>query len=201
MSFKEDKLANEKKEPIEGSSLKFINVPIVLLALLLGFGVTYLALRTNKVTMEEGDSRTVTVAAPKPEIEGELGLMAKGKQIFTTTCQACHQASGVGIPSVFPPLAGSEWVKGSPKRMVAIVLHGIQSDITVEGQKFQGVMPPFKSQLHPEDIAAVVSYVRQSFGNTAGVISADLVKQVVKETESRTASWAGEAELNTQKWE
>jgi mono/diheme cytochrome c family protein len=209
MTFKEDRLENEKGDPHEGSSLKFINVPLVLIALFLGFGVSYLALRTQNTSMTPGDSRTTPSnavvsgdAIPNGESANNLPvLMERGKQVFTTTCQACHQATGVGIPGAFPPLAESEWVNGPPKRVIAIVLHGLQGEINVKGQKFQGVMPPFKEQLKPEDIAAVATYVRNSFGNKSEVVNIDLVNKVKEETKSRTTSWGGEAELNSQKWE
>jgi mono/diheme cytochrome c family protein len=207
--FKEDRIANEKNDPIEGNTLKFINVPLVLLAAFVAFGISYLTLRTDKITMEEGDSRTTPVAqnsaatgggAPAAAPDDHAALIEKGKQVFTTTCQACHQADGKGIASVFPPLAGSEWVQGPPKRMVAIVLHGLEGAITVEGQKFQNLMPPFQQQLTHDDIAAVVSYVRSSFGNTAPAISKELVEEVAEQTKARTSSWKGEEELNAQDW-
>ena len=209
MTFKEDRLENEKNDPHEGSSLKFINVPLMLIALFVGFGVAYLALRTDNTSMTPGDSRTASPGRVAPSDAGPAGanadnlsaLMEKGKQVFTTTCQACHQATGAGIPGAFPPLAESEWVNGSPKRIIAIVLHGLQGEINVKGQKFQGVMPPFKGQLKSEDIAAVVTYIRNSFGNKSDLVSVDLVNKVNEETKSRTTSWSGEAELNAQKWE
>lgn len=209
MTFKEDRLENEKSDPHEGSSLKFINVPLVLIALFVGFGATYLALRTDNTSMTPGDSRTKPSGLAAASDTGPAGadvnnlpaLMEKGKQVFTTTCQACHQATGAGIPGAFPPLAESEWVNGSPKRVIAIVLHGLQGEINVKGQKFQGVMPPFKEQLKPEDIAAVATYVRNSFGNKSDLVTVDLVNKVKDETKSRTTSWSGEAELNAQKWE
>lgn len=209
MTFKQDRIENEKKEPSEASSLKFINIPIILISLFVGFGISYLALRTNDGSMTLGDSRTVSPtaaveeknSAPPAGAADFSTLMEKGKQVYTTTCQACHQATGAGIPGAFPPLAESEWIAGSPKRLAAIVLHGIQGEITVKGQKFQGVMPPFKDVLKPEDIAAVTTYVRNSFGNKANLVPVELVNQVKEETKSRAASWNGEAELNGQKWD
>jgi mono/diheme cytochrome c family protein len=128
-------------------------------------------------------------------------VMDKGKQIYTTTCQACHQATGAGLAGAFPPLAGSEWVGGPAKRMAAIVLHGIQGEITVKGEKFQSVMPPFKDQLKAEEIAAVLTFVRNSFGNKASPVTAEIVETVKTETKTKAGSWAGESELNSQKWE
>lgn len=204
MTFREDRIENEKNDPQEASSLKFINVPLVLLALFLGFGITYLALRTENGEMTPGDSRTKVQAGqpvPAQEANSLAGLMEKGKQVYTTTCQACHQASGAGIPGAFPPLAESEWVTGSPKRMIAIVLHGLQGSITVKGQKFQGVMPPFQEQLSSEDIAAVATYVRNSFGNKADLVTVELAIEVRESTKAKASPWDGEADLNAQSWE
>lgn len=208
MTFKHDRLENEKNDPTEGNSLKYINVPLVLISLFLGFGVSYLALRTPNTSFSPGDSRTSPDkqsaqdwGGAKQDGDDFVSVMEKGKQIFTTTCQACHQASGAGIPGAFPPLAQSDWVNGSPKRMVAIVLHGLQDEINVNNQKFQGVMPPFKDQLSAQDIAAVATYVRNSFGNKSAQVSTEIVNQVKEETKSRSAPWNGESELNGQKWE
>lgn len=207
-SFKEDRLANEKNEPIEGSSLKVVNVPLTLLAMFFGFGVTYLMMRTDRVTMEEGDSRTHTVATSAVPAggggAGELdpaALLEKGKQIYTTTCQACHQASGDGLPGAFPPLTESEWVTGPKKRTIAIVLHGVTGEITVKGSKFNSAMPTFKDQFKDDEIAAVVTYIRRTFGKTDDTVSTALVEKTREETKAQAASWAGEAELNSKKWD
>lgn len=204
MTFKQDRLENEKNDPQEASSLKFIYVPIVLISIFIGFGVSFLALKTPNTSMAVGDSRTtsqeplLTEGNAKESLES---LMEKGKMIYTTSCQACHQANGAGIPGTFPPLIASEWVLESPKRMVAIVLHGIQGEITVQGQKYNNLMPPFKDQLKPGDIAAVTTYIRNSFGNKADLISSELASQVQEETKARATSWGGEAELKTQTWD
>ncbi len=209
MTFKRDRLEHEKDEPSEASSLKFINVPIILISVFVGFGISYLAMKTKDVSMTPGDSRTTpTIGIAEEKSAGAAAgtadlsaLMEKGKQVYTTTCQACHQATGAGIPGAFPPLAESAWVSGSPKRLAAIVLHGLQGEINVKGQKFHGVMPPFKDQLKPEDIAAVATYVRNSFGNEADLVTVDTVNQVKQETASKATPWNGESELNAQKWD
>lgn len=208
MSFKQDRLENEKNDPKEASSLKYINVPIFLIAVFVGFGATYLALRTKDTSLTPGDSRT-TRSAPAgetaaPAASGDAGsfeaLMERGKQVFTTTCQACHQANGQGIPGAFPPLAESEWVSGPAEQIAAIILHGLQGEVTVKGQKFQNAMPSFKEQLKAEDIAAVVTYVRNSFGNKADPMSVEMVNAIKERTKDRSAPWNGEAELKAQSW-
>ncbi len=206
--FDQDRLENEKSDPAEAASLKFVNIPIVMLAFFVGFGVTYLALKTDDTELTPGDSRTVASSSLEGEssarTSGETdatSVLEKGKHIYTNICQACHQANGEGIPGVFPPLAASIWVTGSPKRFAAIVLHGLQGKINVNGQVYEGVMPPLKDQLNAEDIAAVTTYVRQSFGNQAESVSTDLVKAVAQETQSRLTFWDGESELNAHAWD
>lgn len=208
MMFKQDRIENEKNDPSEASSLRYINVPIILISIFVGFGISYLALRTSDTGMTPGDSRTTSAngtaheSAPSQANLADLPtLMEKGKQIFTTSCQACHQATGAGIPGAFPPVAESEWVNGPPKRLVAIILHGLQGEINVKGQKFQGVMPPFKDQLKPDDIAAVATYVRNSFGNKSDLVPVETVNQVKEATKSKAEPWNGESDLNGQKWD
>ncbi len=208
MSFEQDRLENEKNDPSEASSLKFINIPVILISIFVGFGISYLALKTNDTRMTPGDSRTIPTSGAANEnalVQANLAdlpsLMEKGKQVFTTTCQACHQATGAGIPGAFPPVAESEWVNGPPKRLVAIILHGLQGEITVKGQQFNGSMPPFKDQLKPEDIAAVATYVRNSFGNKSDMVLAETVNLVIEATKSKVGTWNGESELNGQNWD
>jgi mono/diheme cytochrome c family protein len=113
-----------------------------------------------------------------------------GKEVFSN-CAACHQPSGVGLPGQFPSLVGSNWVQGSEKRLVAIVLKGIQGPISVNGKPFStaAVMPPWETQLSPKKIAAVLTYVRQEWGNKAPEISEAKVAAAKKEFASQTASW------------
>lgn len=204
-SFREDRLENEKNDPTESSSFKFVNVPLTLLAVFFGFGVTYLSLRTDHVTMKEGDSRThaesTASSAPAGSGADVTALLDHGKQIYTTTCQACHQPNGQGIPGTFPPLDGSEWTMGPAKRTVAIVLHGINGDITVKGEKFHNVMPTFKGQFQSADIAAVVTYVRRTFGKTSDTVTTELVDQVKVQTKDQSTPWTGDAQINAQKWD
>lgn len=208
MTFKQDRIENEKNDPSEASSLKFINVPIILISIFVGFGISYLALKTTDTGLTPGDSRTAPASGATNEnvpsqanVADLPSLMEKGKQVFTTSCQACHQATGAGIPGAFPPVAESEWVNGPPKRLVAIILHGLQGEINVKGQKFQGVMPPFKGQLKPEDIAAVATYVRNSFGNKSDLVPVETVNLVKEATKTRVEPWSGESDLNGQKWD
>lgn len=139
-----------------------------------------------------GDRRTMATLEAKSKT---TSASADGAQIYAAQCVACHQASGAGLTGVFPPLAGSEWVLGSDKVTANILLHGITGTLTVKGSVYNGAMPSFKGKLDDNEIAAVLSYVRTNFGNTAGKVSADLVKTEREAGKDRTMPWNGDEDL------
>ncbi|MEO9148234.1 MAG: cytochrome c [Burkholderiaceae bacterium] len=122
------------------------------------------------------------------------GGKADGKQIFTANCVACHQATGKGLPGVFPPLDGSEWADGDPRVVVNILLHGITGEIEVEGTTYKGAMPAF-GHLTDAELAAVATYVRSSWSNKGGAIKAELFEQERKAGAARTTPFEGGAAL------
>ncbi len=136
-------------------------------------------------------SSTATGPAEAPQT-----LAQQGKAVFGTTCFACHQGTGLGVPGQFPPLVKSEYVTGGDKRLIAIILKGIQGPFTVNGKQFPGTtaMPQWETQLSPKKIAAVASYIRQEWGNSAPEISEAKVVAAKKEFADKTSSWT-EAEL------
>ena len=126
------------------------------------------------------------------------GAQSDGKQVFSTTCAACHQATGEGVPGVYPPLAGSEWVTGDDAKVVRILLHGVTGPIEVAGETFNSMMPPWGATLKDADIAAVLTYVRSQWGNKGAPVSAAKVASIRAATVSRTTPWTA-AELATVK--
>jgi ubiquinol-cytochrome c reductase cytochrome b subunit len=90
---------------------------------------------------------------------------ANGAKVFSTNCSSCHGAQGQGLPGSFPPLANNPVVTGDPNKVIGIVLTGLHETITVNGQTYNGVMPPWKGTLSNKDIADVISYIRGSLGN------------------------------------
>jgi len=98
-----------------------------------------------------------------------------GKSMFAGTCSTCHQANGEGLPGVFPPLAKSDLIAKNPKQPVDIVLHGLSGKVTVNGTDYNSVMPPM-SQLSDDEVANIVTYVLNSWGNPGGQVSVDDVK-------------------------
>ncbi|MGQ3678293.1 copper-containing nitrite reductase [Tenacibaculum discolor] len=102
--------------------------------------------------------------------------IADGKQIYTKTCFACHQANGEGIPNAFPPLAKSDYLNADVKRAIDIVLHGKTGEITVNGQKYNSVMT--KQALNDQEVADVLTYVYNSWGNNKTNVSVNTVMEV-----------------------
>jgi len=181
--------AHEKllgKQPDERAHYRLL--PLNLLFLFSGlifFGGTYLNFYSGKfdprVYDENGKppSSGATVAKMDPR---ELG-----KKLFNNAaCNTCHQATGVGVPGVYPPLAGSEWVQGTEERVIRIVLYGLNGPITVKGTSFPGAapMPSFGKvagsgyNWSDDKIAAVLTYVRSEWGNTASAITPEQVAAI-----------------------
>lgn len=120
-----------------------------------------------------------------------------GAQIYTANCLACHQASGQGLPGVFPPLANSEWVNEEPATLIQIMLHGMTGAIEVAGTTYNGAMPAFGAQLSDAEIAAVTSHIRSQWGNNATAIEADAVAAARTASEGQDEPWHGQDGLTT----
>lgn len=101
-------------------------------------------------------------------------LMAKGEAVFLANCSACHQPTGVGLPGAFPPLAGSDFLKGDRKKVMGAALFGLSGPITVNGVEYNGVMPSL-GHLTDEDLAAALTYVFGSWGNDGAAVSVEEV--------------------------
>jgi mono/diheme cytochrome c family protein len=101
---------------------------------------------------------------------GEPGVV-DGKEVYTRVCAACHQASGDGLAGVFPPLAGAGGYYGDAQNMAKIIVHGLNGEIVVKGQTYNGVMPAQGVLLSDEEIAAVATFVRTNFGNDDGPVT------------------------------
>jgi mono/diheme cytochrome c family protein len=117
------------------------------------------------------------------------GAAQDGQQIFTTRCAACHQADGSGIPGMFPPLAGSEWMTGDSGRPIRILLHGLEGETEVKGEVYSGMMPAWGGALSDAEIAAVLTYARSHLGNDAGPVTAAEVAKIRAATASRKTPW------------
>jgi mono/diheme cytochrome c family protein len=118
-------------------------------------------------------------------------VMKRGQAVYSKTCIACHQPTGLGIAPVFPPLAESEWVAMSPSIPVRNILHGMTGPVTVKGVTYNSMMPPVAG-LSDGDIADVVTYVRNSFGNTGSAVTEEDVKAIKAKYADRKTPWTAE---------
>jgi mono/diheme cytochrome c family protein len=112
-----------------------------------------------------------------------------GRQLYATTCSACHQLTGLGLPEVYPPLAGSEWVTGDEERLIRVVLHGLTGEIEVAGETVSGAMPAWGESLDDASVAAVLTYIRGTWSNAAPAITPATVARVRRATAGRTSPW------------
>jgi len=104
--------------------------------------------------------------------------MEFGKQIYMQTCFACHQAEGQGIPNAFPPLAKSDYLNADVDRAIGVVINGLSGEITVNGEKYNSVMT--KQMISSDDVANVLTYVYNSWGNSKKVVTKKMVDDVKK---------------------
>ncbi len=101
----------------------------------------------------------------------------RGAIVFKSTCLACHQADGLGVQRMNPPLVKTKWVLGDKKALAKIVLFGLKGgEIEIDGDEFHNPMPPQAGQLTDQQIADALTYVRNSFGNKASAVSPADVK-------------------------
>ena len=139
---------------------------------------------TIRLWVESGGARgevsTATTAKSKAE------RIDAGKRLFTSICAACHQPSGQGLPNVFPPLAGSDFLNADKSRAIKLVMAGRQGEVVVNGMKFNNNMPAFP--LGDEDIANVLTFVYNSFGNAGLEVTPEEVKTVRAQPANATAA-------------
>lgn len=181
-------LAN-KPEPKEGYSV----LPLFLLGLLSSLvfvGAIYFVHYRGGIDPLVYDERfdPKTAAAG---VVAQVDPIAAGKRLYNQpgACVTCHQPTGMGVPGVFPPLVGSEWVMGSDDRLIRIVLHGLSGEMKVKGNTYNGVMPAFGLgsgyNWNDEKVAHVLTYIRHEWGNAGNNV------ETAKVTEVRTQGAAG----------
>ncbi len=94
-----------------------------------------------------------------------------GGKVYKTNCSSCHQATGVGVPETFPPLANNPTVVGDPTRLIHIVKYGLNGKLTVMGMNYNGMMPNWGQSMSNSDIAAAITYIRSAWGNKASAVT------------------------------
>jgi nitrite reductase (NO-forming) len=123
------------------------------------------------VKKEEAIAANPKIAAITQEIR-----MERGKKTYLASCFACHAQDGKGIPAVFPPLAGSDYLKADKDRAIRVVIKGLMGAVTVNGKTYNSAMPP--QDLTDDQVADVLTYVSNTWGNTFGPVTVEDVKRV-----------------------
>lgn len=128
-----------------------------------------------------GDNLHAVAVAAKANAAGTLSKddqIKAGQQLFSGTCSVCHQTNGEGMAGVFPPLAKSDYLaKAAKEKLIGIPLHGLTGPVTVNGKDYNSVMPPM-AQLTDDEVANILTYVLNSWGNPGGQVSKDEVGKV-----------------------
>ena len=100
-----------------------------------------------------------------------------GGKIYTTFCVTCHQTNGKGASGRFPPLNKTDWVVGDKSQLISLIINGLEGQIEVNGETYNGIMPQH-SFLSDEEIAGVLTYIRTHFGNNASAVTTEEVKAI-----------------------
>ena len=134
----------------------------------------------GKVASMEAEMKKAIAGDPKIAAMSKDIIMEKGKRVYTQVCFACHQPEGQGLAGVFPPLAKSDWLMADKTRAITSLIKGLSGPVTVNGQAYNGVMPP--SMLNDEQVASVLTYVRNSWGNSGDIVTVEEVKKAHAES-------------------
>jgi mono/diheme cytochrome c family protein len=182
-------LLREREEPHEGMS----PVPLFLIFLFATLcficGVYFVKYSGNFQADAFSPNFVPGAAAAAPV---EISLFDRGEKVFRSQCVACHQAEGTGVPGVYPPLAGSEWVSESPELLARILINGLNGPIEVKGNSYNGNMPAFGPgglDLSDKQIAGVLTFIRQSWGNAASEVTIDMMDTYLADYSGRSTPW------------
>lgn len=182
-------LMREKEEPSEG--FKPIPILLVFVMMVLGFwGGIYLVLYSGDFRADAFDPNfqgSATVA-----VIPEISLIDRGAKVYRNQCAQCHQADGNGLSGVYPPLVGADWVTGHPEVIARILINGLNGPIEVKGNTYNGNMPAFGPgglDLKARDIAGVITYVRQEWGNEASEVTVEMVEEYLELYAARSSPW------------
>jgi mono/diheme cytochrome c family protein len=191
MSAPSQPTPSEATEPRVGSA----SVPvwlIILLFVLLYWGMVYFDLQgawfePNVYAPYHSAAEVEFFQPPPPEGPN----LAQGKAKFELVCGVCHGTDGLGKPNSAPPYIGSEWVQGSPNRLIRIPQQGLNGPIHVNGQSWAQVssMAAMGAGLSDEDLANVLSYIRATWGNKAPAITPEQVHKVRGDSASHPQPW------------
>lgn len=124
------------------------------------------------------NSSSASASATAAAVANNPASASDGASVYAANCASCHQSNGQGIGGAFPPLANNPTVSGNPTAVIAIVKNGLTGRISVNGQTYSGIMPPWGKTLSDDQVASVISYIRSSWGNRAPGVSVAQVQAI-----------------------
>jgi mono/diheme cytochrome c family protein len=146
---------------------------VVVFVLLLIPGL--LKAQTKKpVTKKPSTVTTKTTASAGSSLKSSI---SRGQTVYTKYCLTCHQVDGSGVPNLNPPLIQTQWTLGSKTILIEQVLKGSNGKVEIDGETFHNTMPPLAT-LTDQQIADVLTYVRNNFGNKASAVTVAEVKAI-----------------------
>ena len=180
---REKRLTENGMEPVSLSLILVCGLVMLVGGAVLGQGGGFFA---YDELYKEGQMRTPSpVEEPVVAIPGpSLAILSKEGAKVYSKCAGCHGAGGAGGSGI-PPLAGSEWVTGPTEQLSQIIYHGISGPITVAGVSYNGVMPAQNLGLGKKELAAVMTYIRNSWGNSGSVVSLEQAAKALEIAKAR----------------
>lgn len=141
-------------------------------------GLLVLSVALMSQTQKPAQTKKPASSASKAAIAAS---MERGKQVYLEQCLACHQVDATGVQGMNPPLVKTKWVLGDKTTLVQLVLKGMTGEVEINGDTYHNVMAPH-SDLTDQQIADVLTYIRNNFGNKASAITAAEVKAIRAKT-------------------
>ena len=157
---------------------KISRIGLASVALLLALGGCSKGASTTTTTTTTESTAAAPVASATAAADQNGASANDGAKVFQANCSSCHQASGKGVEGTFPPLANNPVVSGDFKKLIHIVKYGLNGKIQAVGHSYDGMMPAWGQQLSTADIASVLTYIRSSWGNNGGAVTAAEVSSV-----------------------
>jgi len=117
------------------------------------------------------------VKKTKAAAPGTTASIARGQKVYLQYCLSCHQIDGGGVPNMNPPLIKTSYVQGDKVRLIKVVLNGFAQNVEIDGESYSNNMPP-QAMLKDQEIADVLTYIRNSFTNKGAAIITAEVKAV-----------------------
>ncbi len=181
---REKRIVDNGIEPISLGAIAACGIAVLMAGAVLGKGANFFSYGSS---FAPGYVRSAapggTESGPAPK-EALVAYSARGAKIYSAKCQGCHGADAKGNGSTFPSLIGSKWVTGETERFAMVILNGLQGPIS-DGKTY-GVMPPQGVGMLPEDLAGVMTYLRNNLGNAVGdVVSTDQGKKAIEISAAR----------------